>query len=404
MAVMLPIEDVAVAADIMFILLFIQVNWTLISLRKKKSRLKRSFRVPFVPVVPIIAIVLQLILGYFLFYLSPVAWLIALIWLVLGVLLYYLYARGREKERAEAQIVYEEKLPVKTGYRILVPLAHPDHVDDLIQMASAIARDRKGEILALGIVRVPEQLPVAEGRRFVTEFKGIMEKAMKSGKRHGVVVNTLIRIGHHVTRAITDTIKERDIDLMVMGWKGFSHTRGSVFGGILDDVVMNAECDVMMIKMVHLEKMKSILLPTSGGPNACFALELAPAIAETYGSAIMVSMIVPPDTKPEVQAVYQQRVDESVDYLRDKVKKVEGKLVKARSISSGILKLTESFDACIIGAAREGLMQQMLFGSIPEKIGRKGRHTVIMVKKHQGALQNLISRFFHRSTERVGKR
>ena len=404
MAILLPIEDVAASADIMFILLFVQVNWTLISLRKKKSRLKRSFRVPFVPVLPVVAIILQLILGYFLFHLSPVAWLTALLWLILGALLYYLYARGREKERAEAQILYEEKLPVKSGYRILVPLAHPDHVDDLIHMASAIARDRGGEILALGVVRVPEQLPVAEGRRFVSEFKGIMEIAMKSGKRHGVVVNTLIRIGHKVTTAIIDTIKERDIDLMIMGWKGFSHSRGSVFGGILDDVVMNADCDVMMIKMVHLDKMKSILLPTSGGPHACFALELAPAIAKTYGSRITVCMIVPPNTRPDVEAVYQQRVDESVNFLKTRVKKVEGKLARARSISSGILKLTERYDACIMGAAREGLMQQIVFGTIPEKIGRKGSHTLIMVKKHQGALQTLFSRFFHRSTERVGKR
>jgi amino acid transporter/nucleotide-binding universal stress UspA family protein len=404
MALALPIEDVAAAADIMFILLFVQVNWTLIVLRKKKSKMKRYFRVPLVPLVPIIAIILQLILGYFLFHLSPVAWITAIVWLVMGVLIYYLYSSGREKERAEAQIVYEEKLPVKTGYRILVPLAHPDHVDDLIQMAASIAKYRNGEILALGIVQVPEQLPVAEGRRFIDESKVVMEKAVTAGKRYGVVVNTLLRIGHKVTRAITDTVKERDVDMMVMGWKGFSNTRGSVFGGTLDDVVMNAECDVMMIKMVHLEKMKHILLPTSGGPHAGFALEIAPAIAQTYGSSITVSMIVPPDTKPEVQAVYQQRVDENVAYLKDKVKKVEGQLVKARSISSGILKLIERYDACIIGAAREGLMQQMLFGSIPNKVGRKGRHTVIMVKKHQGALQNILSRIFHRSTERVGKR
>jgi amino acid transporter/nucleotide-binding universal stress UspA family protein len=404
MALALPIEDVAAAADIMFILLFVQVNWTLISLRKKKSKMKRYFRVPMVPLIPIIAIVLQLILGYFLFHLSPVAWITAIIWLVMGILIYYLYSRGREKERAEAQIVYEEKLPVKTAYRILVPLAHPDHVDNLIQMASSVAKSHDGEILALGVVQVPEQLPIAEGRRFIEESKSLMEKAVKSGKRYGVVVNTLLRIGHKVNRSITDTIKERDIDMMIMGWKGFSNTRGSVFGGTLDDVVMNAECDVMMIKMVHLEKMKRILLPTSGGPHAGFALELAPAIARTYNSSVTVVMIVPPDTKPEVQNIYQLRVDDSVAYLKDKVKKVEGELVKARSISAGILKLTERFDACIMGAAREGLMQQMLFGSIPEKIGRRGRHTVIMVKKHQGALQNVISRIFHRSTERVGKR
>jgi amino acid transporter len=404
MALVLPIEDVAAAADIMFILLFLQVNWTLISLRKRKSRIKRPFKVPLVPLVPILAILLQLILGYFLFHLSPIAWATALVWLVLGGFIYYAYARNREKERAEAQIVYEEKLPVKAGYHILVPLAHPDHVGDLITIAASIARERRGEILALGIIEVPEQLPVAQGIEFKDEFKGILAKAAEYGKANKVVVNALLRIGHSVNKAIIDTVKERDIDLMVMGWKGFSNTMGSIFGGILDDVVMNAECDVVMIKMVHLEKMKTILLPTSGGPHANFALEITPAIAAAYNSEVEVTMVVPPGIAPSQREIYQERVDAGVDFLKDKVRRVKGRLIKARSISTGILKEVERYDACVMGAAREGVMQQILFGSIPERIASKSRHTVIMVKKHQGTLQNILSRFFHKPKERIGKR
>jgi nucleotide-binding universal stress UspA family protein len=97
-------------------------------------------------------------------------------------------------------------------------------------------------------------------------------------------------------------------------------------------------------------------------------------------------------------------VDAAVDFLKDKVRKVKGRLIEARSISTGILKEVERYDACVMGAAREGVMQQILFGSIPERIARRSRHTVIMVKKHQGTLQNIISRFFHKPKERIGKR
>jgi amino acid transporter/nucleotide-binding universal stress UspA family protein len=404
MALVLPIEDVAAAADIMFILLFLQVNLTLIKLRKKKAKVKRHFKVPLVPFIPLLAILLQLILGVFLFHLSPIAWVTTLVWLFSGMIIYYSYSRGREKERAEAEIVYEEKFPAKFGFRILVPLAHPDHVKDLIRMASTIAKNRDGEILALGIVKVPSQLPVAQGREFIDEFKGIMNHAVEIGKNHNIVVNTLIRIGHSVNKAIIDTIRERDIDMMVMGWKGFSNTRGSVFGGAMDDVVLNAECDVIMVKMIHLEHMKNVFIPTSGGPHANFALEIAPSIAETYDSTITVAMIVPPNVSEGDKEIYQKRVDDGVTYLKGKVKHVEGRLIPANTISTGILKETERYDACIIGAAREGIMQQVLFGSIPERIAKKSRHTVIMVKKHLGALSNILSRFFYKSPERVGKK
>ena len=404
MAISLPIEDVAAAADIMFILLFLQVNWTLIKLRKKRWKAERPFRVPLVPLVPVLAIVLQLVLGVFLFHLSPLAWATALIWLFMGAFIYYGYARGRERERSEAEIVFEEKSPVKTRCRILVPLAHPDHVRDLIGIAASIAREKEGEILALGVVKVPEQLPVAEGRRFADEFKSIMARAVRVGEEKGVVVNTLIRIGHSINGAIVNTVCERNVNMMVMGWKGFSNTRGSVFGRVLDDVVMNAQCDVVMIKMVQLDKMKEILLTTSGGPHASFAATLTPAIAAAYGSRVTVAMMVPAGLDTEKIAVYQNRVNETVADLKARISDVQGRLVEAKSISHGILKLTEQYDACIMGAAREGLMQQLLFGSIPEIVAQKGRHTVIMVKKHEKVIQGMLKRIFNRSRERVIRR
>jgi nucleotide-binding universal stress UspA family protein len=404
MALILPIEDVAAAADIMFILLFLQVNLTLIALRKKKSKVHRPFKVPFVPFVPILAIVLQLVLGIYLFHLSPVAWGTTIVWLILGALFYLTYAKNREAKRSAEQIVYEEKLPYESKFRILVPLAHPDHIKDLISMAASVAKSKNGDIMALGVVKIPKQLPIAEGRRYIDDYKIVLDRAVELGKEKGVVVHTLIRIGHDVGNAIVETIKERDIDLMITGWKGFSNTRDSIFGGTLDDIVMNAECDVMTVKMVQLDKMKTMLFPTAGGPHAKFALELLPAIANTYGSSVRVMMVVPPGATREQKESYRQVVDESVDYLKDKIDKVEGKLVKAKSISAGILKEFEKFDSCIIGAAREGIMQQILFGSIPERIARSSSHTFIMAKRHQSTIKNITSRLLHKPKERSGKR
>jgi nucleotide-binding universal stress UspA family protein len=388
----------------MFILLFLQVNLTLIALRKKKSKVKRPFKVPLVPFVPILAILLQLVLGIYLFHLSPLAWATTIIWLVGGTLLYLGYAKNREEKRSAEQIVYEEKLPFKSDFRVLVPLAHPRHIKDLISMAASVARANNGDILALGVVKVPQQLPVAEGRRYIDEYKAVLDQAVASGKEHDVVVHTLIRIGHDVGHAILDTVRERRINLMITGWKGFSNTKGSVFGGTLDDIVMNAECDVVTVKMVQLDKMKNLLFPTSGGPHATFALKLLPAIANTYGSSVTVIMVVPPGVSAEQKNEYQQVVDDAVAFLKNKVPQVKGKLVNAVSISSGILHEAEKYDGCIIGAAREGLMQQILFGSIPERIARSGSQTLIMAKRHQSAFSNIRSRLFGKSKERIGKR
>ncbi|MFB6128907.1 MAG: amino acid permease, partial [Halorhabdus sp.] len=66
MAVTLPIEAVAASADIMFILLFVQVNWTVIKMRKTHPDLPRTYEVPYMPWPPLIGIVLQFLLTPFL--------------------------------------------------------------------------------------------------------------------------------------------------------------------------------------------------------------------------------------------------------------------------------------------------------------------------------------------------
>ena len=56
MCLSLEIEDVASAADIMFLLLFLQVNITLIRLRKKRPDLDRGFSTPIFPYLTVVGI------------------------------------------------------------------------------------------------------------------------------------------------------------------------------------------------------------------------------------------------------------------------------------------------------------------------------------------------------------
>ncbi len=80
MAVSLPIEDVASAADIMFLLLFLQVNLAMIRLRKKRKDLDRGFKVPLFPYLSIAGIVLLLFLAIYMFKYSVLAWVVTIIW------------------------------------------------------------------------------------------------------------------------------------------------------------------------------------------------------------------------------------------------------------------------------------------------------------------------------------
>ena len=104
MAVSLPIEDVASAADIMFLLLFLQVNLAMIRLRKKRKDLNRGFITPFFPYLSILGILLLLFLAIYMFNYSLTAWIVTIIWVAIGLSVYKFYAADREIEHAASLI------------------------------------------------------------------------------------------------------------------------------------------------------------------------------------------------------------------------------------------------------------------------------------------------------------
>jgi APA family basic amino acid/polyamine antiporter len=83
----LPIRDVAAAANLLFFLVFMSVAMTLIQLRRSRPALPRPFRVPLVPWWPATTIVGGVVLAIPLLDLSPAGWIFAAAWAGIGILL-----------------------------------------------------------------------------------------------------------------------------------------------------------------------------------------------------------------------------------------------------------------------------------------------------------------------------
>ncbi len=129
MAVSLPIEDVASAADIMFLLLFLQVNLAMIRLRKLRPDLDRGFVTPLFPWLSILAILMLLFLAVYMLNYSLVAWVVTVVWIVLGMTVYRLYSSHREIEHVRK--VRQLTRIDRKQYRVMVCLSNPKSVPAL---------------------------------------------------------------------------------------------------------------------------------------------------------------------------------------------------------------------------------------------------------------------------------
>jgi APA family basic amino acid/polyamine antiporter len=104
-AAFVPLNVLAELVNIGTLAAFCLVSVAVIILRKKRPDLKRAFRCPGVPVVPAIAVVFCVALMAFL---SAVTWIAFGIWLVLGLIVYFGYARSRSALNEVGQEVVQE--------------------------------------------------------------------------------------------------------------------------------------------------------------------------------------------------------------------------------------------------------------------------------------------------------
>jgi hypothetical protein len=240
MAVALPIEDVATATDITFMFLFALVNLSLIALRYQRPDAKRGFTVPLSPWLPIASTLTLIFLAAYLFRFSAIGWYVSAAWIALGLVVFREYSGEREKAATGARPLLEEGTfePIKDS--VLVALANPETVAPLMRIACAIARRRQTAVIALHVVKVPSQLPHAEGRRFIDRAEPLLNAAVKIGREMKTPVYGSLWVANDIHKGLLDALADKRPSLLVVGWRGYTRARARFFGTTLDPLVAAA--------------------------------------------------------------------------------------------------------------------------------------------------------------------
>lgn len=217
MAVMasgLPLDQIAIAAGVIFLLLFTQVNLAAINIRRiYGDKLDYGFKTPFFPVIPIIGIFLKIGLAIYLLLTEPLSWVITIVWVAIGFAVYRVYIFRKELEHYAPTVTSEGALERK-DFRILI-LYTPENPDRLIKFAIRVAKENNGEVDVLRVITVPEQTPLSAGIAFADSAKRAYKPLEEVLDKEGITNHYLARISHDSTEAILATIEEQHIDLLL---------------------------------------------------------------------------------------------------------------------------------------------------------------------------------------------
>ncbi|NEU77284.1 CBS domain-containing protein [Hassallia byssoidea VB512170] len=335
-------------------------------------------------------------------------------------------------------VVYQTRSPSIGRGKLLVPIANPETAATLLEMAFSIARDRHYEIECIQVILVSRHSSPSETTVRTAKSRRLLRQAEVMAKKWEIPLHTQIRAAHDAAQAILETINEQHIDILLMGWKGNTSTPGKIFGSVVDTLIKQATCDLLLVKLAasvetprrqggqggqgghgglkgRLGKISPLsppsplsplsppsplsplspplspsptprfnrwLVPMAGGPNALLAIKLLPALV-TLGKDPKIRLtrvFKPSELKPDM-TVLEQSIRQLIR-RRKLSSTVTAEPVKAESVSEGIINLvkTEGYDVVVLGASREGLLQQAVKGNIPEAIASNVESTVILVR------------------------
>lgn len=397
MAVALPIEDIASATDVMFLLLFIFVNLAVINLRKNRPDLDRGFKVPLYPYIPIAAAFLNLSLAVFLFFYRPLGVWVCIGYLLCGISIYYLYSRRKEFVAKAVPIVHVEHPVFSVGprnFHILLPVANEKTVGQLQRFAIRIAKAYDADMTALHVIQVPAQLPPSEGRKYLSRARTLLAKAIDIAEKEEIPVYSLVKLTHNIPKAIIETCDQRKIDLMILGWEGERPAHDRVFGTILDDIVLNTICDIALVCRAPSEdeEIDRVLIPVSSIKYAILSLKIAEALLPENETPIMLFHATHREDFENVEQLYReelQKLKEEIDPGRYQIV-----IKKAPKVVEAVLGEVQHHDLIIMGAPEEGLVKRALFGDMPVQIVRQTDVPIILTKKYTGDVKSWFQKFF----------
>ncbi|MFB6183554.1 MAG: amino acid permease [Haloarculaceae archaeon] len=392
------VETLATMGSVLHLVIYGLLNVALVVMHEADAAdYDPDYEVPLYPITPILGTVTSFALVVFI---APTIVALSAALVVGAVAWYFLYARTRAtKQGILSQFILEraDRMPASAvtaassvapdggEYRVMVPLANPEHETDLITLASAIARQHDGAVDAVHIVTVPDQTSLSraadEVDRLDPDGENLLERAREDAETFGVDVETHTILSHRGFEEIFDAAKSHDADLVVMGWGPGTHGSPGRAESALDEVTQTLPCDFVLFRDRGFDP-SHLLVPTAGGPDSELSASLAAVLCAEYGSKVTLLHVADDGTDGEA-FLQEWAADHDLDDATLRVKHGDPETAIEAAAADATM--------VVLGATERGLLQRLVSGSLVMDVVEDIDSSVLLAeKKHARSLRERL--------------
>jgi nucleotide-binding universal stress UspA family protein len=277
-------------------------------------------------------------------------------------------------------------------YRLLVPLSTEvasGSVERRLRTAAAIARERGGGVVVCYLATVARQTPldgVPSDHPILAEAHETTEEFVESATRADVPAMGRIHLSHDESKSVLDAVETHEFEGVVLSIKaGRSQRRRLLGGDTAEKVVARAGCEVFVEKQaVDETPIRRILLAVSGGPHSELAAKTARALAIDSTARVDVVHFLGRDASAN-ERNQGERIIETTERILADIERVETQSESTENVAEAIVARSDEYDVTILGAPTGGLLEQFVFGTIPDSVNRGSENAVVMAQQDTGS-------------------
>jgi nucleotide-binding universal stress UspA family protein len=277
-------------------------------------------------------------------------------------------------------------------YRLLAPVSAgvaPEDTERRLRTAAAIARERGGGLVVCYVATFARQTPLdavpPDAPTLVTARETTAE-LIEFVTGMGVPVVGRIHLTHEESRSVLDAATDYDCDGVMLAIDADHSQRRRLLGGAaIEKVVARVECEVFVEKQADEETpMERILLAVSGGPHSELAAQTARALAVDADAHVDVVHFLGEDATADERDDGAAIIEASESALFG-VERVETHVERAENVAETIIARSDEYDVTVLGSPTSGLLEQFVFGTVPDSVNQRSTNAVVMAQGDTGS-------------------
>ncbi len=380
-SVALPLEIIGISSSLLFLMTFALVNVALIMYRRRSISPRTPFRVPFFPLTPILGALTSAGLAVYQLVNNPLALVLAAAWVLVGLAIFaILFSKRVSIADVPKTIVTPELLYLKKAkrYKTLVPLANPERVRPLVELAGKIANTCRGEVLALSVVDLPDVIGYSGAQPYADEAHRVLKKAQEIAIKGRIPFSSLLKIGRSAAVEIIQVARENNCHLILLGYK---KDEDPLDNSVIHHVISHQPCDVAILKSgnVSVDSFRRILIPLAGREvHDKIKVRIVHCLYQIEESQVTLMTVIPPGSS-------SMRRSRAYEMLKRAAKVYQVPLAdlvidENDQAAQAIVDRASGYDLIVLGMRDEPWLKSFFFGTLAQQVAGQVQCSTVLTK------------------------